>query len=39
MKKELLFTIEDKVKESMKPENLKIECRDEDGKWIIYSDE
>jgi len=26
-------TIEDKVKEAMKPENLKVEGRDKNGKW------
>ena len=27
-------TLEDKVKEMMKPENLKIEVKDDDGRWV-----
>lgn len=28
--------IEEEVKKSMDPKNLKIECRDEKGKWVEY---
>lgn len=31
-------TIEDRVKEAMEPENLKIEGRDKDGKWCELND-
>jgi protein subunit release factor B len=31
-------TIEERVKEHMKPENLKIETKDEDNKWIELID-
>ena len=31
--------IEREVKEAMRPHNLKIECRGEDGRWESYRDE
>lgn len=32
-------TIEERVAEAMRPENLRVECRGEDGKWEVFCDE
>lgn len=31
-------SLEEQVEEMVRPRNLKVECRDETGKWIIYDE-
>lgn len=32
-------TVEERVKEQMDERNLKVECRDESGKWTLYNNQ
>ena len=32
-------SIEELVEDSMKQKNIKVECRDESGKWVVFTDE